>query len=969
MAADSVTTPDTPAHGVRRHRRGLRRTGVVGLALGALAAAALTATAAAPAHAATAFTPGDVVVYRVGDGSTSLSGTTSPVYLDEYSPTGTLVQSIPMPTTDAGTEHALTASGSATSEGLLTLSGDGQHLVVPGYDAPVGTKKISGTAAATTPRTVGIVGADGQADTTTALTDWADGNNPRSATSEDGQEVWVGGAAGGVRYAPLGASTSTQLSSSTYKNVRSVSVVDGQLYTSADPTKASLTIATVGSGLPTSGTQDVENLPFNSGTPVPGDPYGYALLTLGTGTTPDTLYEADPTAGAIVKYIKGADGTWTQKGEVLVPDFVEGLTANDDNGVVTLFVSASGADGNGTQGALYTITDDSGFNQMDGTAKQIAAVPASANEAFRGVAFAPGTVIGSGGGAAPGVAPAISATQSALPAALGQTDNATFPFSVGDPDFQASDLTVTATSGDQAIAADAGIAISGTGASRTLSVTPAGTVGRTVITITATDPNGGKTSFGLEYGVSANLTGQLGPDASQLHYYSGAANASGAIDVGDGYAVVADDESNVLRLYNLNSDGPAVKSFDFTSQLPFGTSEVDLESAAREGDVIYWEGSMSNKDDGTLAPERSTVFATRVTGTGASTQLTYLGAYTGLQADLVAWDQANGSGLGKGALGFAAGTASGESGHDSSALNVEGVEFAGPNSATAYLAFRAPLEPSAEPGKAMLVPVTNYAQLALGKATKATFGKPIFFDLGGLGIRDIRSNGNGTFLIAAGTADGSNTEFALYTWDGVAGHAPVKSPTVLPTLPADGTGAWETIVSVPASLSDGSSIRMLQDDGDADFYADGLTSKTNELTDLQKSLGVAITYHAPVATSTSVVTTSTRSGLEQLLSLPQAVVATIAPKQSLAGHAPGGAATIAVKNSAGATVYSTTAPLIDLLGRGDTAFAVPARDLATAGTYTITVSYAGDAWFAPSSASATLKVMSPALSPKQPVHL
>ena len=43
------------------------------------------------------------------------------------------------------------------------------------------------------------------------------------------------------------------MTSSTYKNVREVSIFGGQLYTSADPTKASVTVATVGSGLPTSG--------------------------------------------------------------------------------------------------------------------------------------------------------------------------------------------------------------------------------------------------------------------------------------------------------------------------------------------------------------------------------------------------------------------------------------------------------------------------------------------------------------------------------------------------------------------------------------------------------------------------------------------------------------------------------------------------------------------------------------------
>src|SRR6476646_382680 len=36
-----------------------------------------------------AFTPGDLVVYRVGDGSASLTGIATAVFLDEYTPAGT----------------------------------------------------------------------------------------------------------------------------------------------------------------------------------------------------------------------------------------------------------------------------------------------------------------------------------------------------------------------------------------------------------------------------------------------------------------------------------------------------------------------------------------------------------------------------------------------------------------------------------------------------------------------------------------------------------------------------------------------------------------------------------------------------------------------------------------------------------------------------------------------------------------
>ena len=61
---------------------------------------------------AAAFTPGNIVVYRVGDGAAALAGTGTAVFLDEYTPAGVLVQSIAMPTTTSGAHRRLVSSGS-----------------------------------------------------------------------------------------------------------------------------------------------------------------------------------------------------------------------------------------------------------------------------------------------------------------------------------------------------------------------------------------------------------------------------------------------------------------------------------------------------------------------------------------------------------------------------------------------------------------------------------------------------------------------------------------------------------------------------------------------------------------------------------------------------------------------------------------------------------------------------------------
>lgn len=915
---------------------------------GATAATGAGAARAADPGAAGTFAAGDVVVYRVGDGSTALSGAGAPVFLDEYSPAGALVRSVALPTTANGANKSLVSSGSGTSEGGLTLSADGNYLVATGYGAAVGTTGLSSSAAATLPRTVARVDASGAVDTSTSLTDFADGNNPRSAVSRDGQEFWVGGAAGGVRYAPLGATTSTSVVASTYKNVRQLAIADGQLYTSADPTKAGITVATVGSGLPTTGAQPVTNLPFAAAAPT--GPYSYTLLTLGSGSTPDTLYVADNALGAIVKYGL-VNGAWTQIGSVPVPA-VTGLTANDDHGTVTLYATSSGSAG--TSGTLYRVTDASGTGgTLTGTATALAGTPA--NEAFRGVAFAPGTTIGSGGGGNGGgipvvQPPTVTTPRSGLPAALGDPTNPTLPVTVGDPDptVTPDQLTVAVTSSDRTVAPAAGITVTGTGADRVLSVTPAA-VGYSTLTVTVSAPDGTSSSTQIQYGVSADLG-----DPGQ-RYFAGAGNASAAIDVGGGYMIVADDESNVLRLYDETRSGPPVRSFDFTGQLPSGKAEADLETAARVGDTIYWGGSMSNNSSGGVEPSRSTVFATTVTGSGADTQLGYLGGYTGLQSDLTAWDHADGHGLGADYLGLTASVQSGIGGHENDALNVEGMEFAPGSSTTAYLSFRAPLEPTTDRHLALVVPVTNMDKLAADNSgsVHATFGAPILMDLGGLGIRDIRKNADGQYLIIAGTADGANDRFVLYSWDGKPSDPPLATGTTLPIEPAAGNqGSWETVVKVPDPLTAGAPLQLLQDSGDVAWYGDTHTSKSGLGPDLMKSLGQTFTYTpgTRLATTTALSTpaTTTAPGVGRPVTYTARVNA---PAGSLGTPSGTVSFTSGTGSASSAGTVGCTAVPLDATGTASCTVSFPAT-----GNTVMTAAYSGNDSFAGSSASDTVSV-------------
>ncbi len=834
----------------------------------AVTACLVSLAAFAAAQASAALTPGDIVVYRVGNGSGALSSSGTAVFLDEYEPSGKFVESIALPTAASGSNKPLVASGSASSEGLLTLSGDGNYLMATGYDAAVGTSKVAETKSASVPRTIARVGASGAVDTSTALTDWASENNPRSATSSDGNDIWVGGAAGGVRHTTLGSSTSTGLNE-TDKNVREVSIFNGQLYTSADPTKAgALTIATVGSGLPTSGTQTIANLPFST---APKQPYAYAFLTLGLGSTPDTLYVADNEAGAVVKFGL-SEGKWVKLGSVAITG-VTGLTANDASGTVTIFAASGGLEAKGP-GSLWQITDKSGLGgTLSGSAGEIAKTPA--NESFRGVAFAPGTTIGSGGPPPPPM-PTIVPAETALPAALGDPTNPALGLTVGDTGFELGELTVTASSSNKTVAPS--VEVSGSGSNRTLTVTP-GAVGHSTITLIVEAPDTGKATTTIDYGVSANQ----GDESDR--YYAGAGNASTAIDVGGGYMVVADDEGNVLRLYHERNSGEPTKTFDFTKVLPVGTSEADIEASARVGNTLYWIGSLSNKKSGKAAPEHDIVFAATLSGSGASTELTYLGSYTHLREDMVAWDEANGD-----PLGLAASTAPGLPSNEADGFNAEGLEFAAGSTETAYVAFRAPLQPTNDRKDALLIPVTNFASLVTHGnpgSSPATFGGALEWNLEGRGLRELRRNAAGQFLAIAGTSDDSNSTFGLYAWDGNPADQPVLSSTPLSSV---NEGAWEDIVSVPEPLVGGSTVELLQDDGDSVWYADGLTSKTGMPSGLQKDLGrlFTISFSAPAAPGAPHLTSGSSPNADGVFTLGWAASSTGGATYTLQHESAGG---------------------------------------------------------------------------------
>jgi predicted extracellular nuclease len=431
-------------------------------------------------------------------------------------------------------------------------------------------------------------------------------------------------------------------------------------------------------------------------------------------------------------------------------------------------------------------------------------------------------------------------------------------FTIADSDTPVGNLTVTVSSSNASVVPTANLTLSGTGATRNLKINPVG-VGFADILVTVSDGSSSAT-YTINYAASAASV-----NPSTTRFLTGTSDASTAIAIDADYMLVGDDEDQTIRLYDRNNSGLPVASFDFTSALGLvGSSEVDIEASTKVGNVIYWMGSHGNNSSGNDRPNRERIFATQVSGTGAATTLTSLGYYQFLENDLIAWDNSNGHGLGAGFLGLAASAAAGVSPEVPNGFNIEGLTLA-PNGTTAYVAFRAPNEPTSSRDKALIIPVTNFTTLLNatgGTAGSATFGAPIQLDLGGRGIRSIERNANNEYVIIAGpagTATGTApNDFRLYTWTGNPTDAPVLRAADLTALSSG--GSFETIVEVPTALTSTSQMQFLVDNGDTVWYNNSTISKDLAQDNFQKFRSEVVALGAAVAPTITKISTIQGSG-------------------------------------------------------------------------------------------------------------
>ena len=259
--------------------------------------------------------------------------------------------------------------------------------------------------------------------------------------------------------------------------------------------------------------------------------------------------------------------------------------------------------------------------------------------------------------------------------------------------------------------------------------------------------------------------------AGEVLVFRGAGDASAAVAVAEDMFVVADDENNILRIYETGKAGQPVGSFDMTSFLGIEPDypESDIEDATIVGRRIYWITSHGRNKDGKMRPNRYRFFATDILPENRSVKLRPAGKpCETLIHELLKTPAAR-------RLGLDRATRFGEElkkkdreklAPKNEGLNIEGL-CASADGGTLYFGLRNPRPKDKQDGraKAIVIPLCNPDRI-IEKGEAPVFGEPMLWDLKGLGIRSMEySRFHKACFVIAGGPD-ADEGFALYRWSG-----------------------------------------------------------------------------------------------------------------------------------------------------------------------------------------------------------
>lgn len=342
---------------------------------------------------AQSFTPGNIVVVRLGDGTPINSSTTSPIFLDEYTPAGSFVRSIALPAVDNGANLRISNLASKGTYDLLTLSAKSQFLTLVGYTLSAGSPYPGGINQASNNRTVARIGYDGIVNTSTlilgtdVITSGSTTGFPISAITDDGTGFWVVHD-GNMRYVSLGQSASTSVLA--VSNLKTLNIENNQLYCTRTSRPC-----TVSGGLPTTGPQSVTAFPgFATGFGTTAQMFFADLNPSIPGF--DVLYFADDADRGISKFsYNPAASSWVLNGIIGGgTDKYRGLAGVVNGSSVTLYATrkiANDVSSGSVVGEVVTLTDNTGYtltaNSFTGSPAVI--ITPAANTVIRGIAMAP----------------------------------------------------------------------------------------------------------------------------------------------------------------------------------------------------------------------------------------------------------------------------------------------------------------------------------------------------------------------------------------------------------------------------------------------------------------------------------------------------------------------------------------------------------------------------------------------------
>jgi hypothetical protein len=297
----------------------------------------------------------------VGDGTTTLANSQGPISLLEFNSSGTIRQTVAIST---NATNGLQVSGTATSEGQIGRSADGQALMVTGYLPPfTGTGSLAGRTSAQAPRGFVTVSYNGTVSSSTTLTGSYSTDNIRNGIT-NGTNSWFTGSGGaGSGIVTYNGSSQTQVQDI---NSRVIQNVGGDLFYSTGSGTQGIYKYT---GLPTVPTVSTSFLTGISGQGT--SPYDFVFNDSG-----NVLYVADSGIGVQKFTFNGS--TWS-----LAYNFTSAALADRAFGLHVDF--------SGVNPAIYWTTPTDVFKATDAGSAAVGTsiLSAGTNYAFRGLETAP----------------------------------------------------------------------------------------------------------------------------------------------------------------------------------------------------------------------------------------------------------------------------------------------------------------------------------------------------------------------------------------------------------------------------------------------------------------------------------------------------------------------------------------------------------------------------------------------------